>query len=75
MGIEISITSSDVMSYIILFAAAFIGGFIGARMGCLSACILEQRKIRTRDDIERHMDKEFPYLKDKVERRDHRLDD
>lgn len=79
MDLEIGITSSDVISYMVLFIAAFIGGLIGAKMGCLSAHISEQRKIRTRDDIERYMDKELdeelPYLKSKVEHRDHRLDD
>lgn len=79
MSLEIGITSNDIISYIVLFIAAFVGGFIGAKMGYLSACISQQRKIRTRDDIEKRMDeeldKEFHYLKDKVEHRDHRLDD
>lgn len=79
MNIEIGITSNDIISYMVLFIVTFVGGLIGARMGCMSACILEQRKIRTRDDIERRMDKELdkelPYLKSKVEHRDHRLDD
>lgn len=79
MSIEIGITSGDVISYIILFAAAFIGGFIGAKMGYLSECVSQQRKIRTRDEIDKHMDekleKELPHIKDKIEHRDDRWDD
>lgn len=79
MSIEIGITSGDVISYIILFTAAFIGGFIGAKMAYLSERISRQHKIRTRDEIDKHMDekleKELPHIKDKTERRDDRWDD
>lgn len=82
MNLDMTITSNDIIYYIVLFIAAFIGGFIGAKMGCLSTCISQQRKISTRDDIERRMDeelekseRELPYLKNKVEHRDPRLDD
>lgn len=67
MSIEVSITSNDIISYIVLFTAAFIGGFIGAKMG-------SRRKTYNRDKIEKYLDKEFPYQKDKVEHRDPRLD-
>ena len=79
MNLEIGITSNDIISYMVLFIAAFVGGLIGAKMGCLSACISQQRKTLTRDDVERCMDRELkrelPYLKNKVEHRDPRLDD
>lgn len=75
MSIEISISSSDVIYYIVIITVAFIGGFIGAEIGYLLARISQQREIRARGDIEGCMNKEFPYIKDKVEHRDHRLDD